>query len=257
MAAGDPVAGPRCLHPRPTSSRCCCTAWSRSRSSRRCTPGCPRRRAATTTPRCCGTTTRACACPQCSSCPPSSSSACWPPTSPPRLFFKNSLEETRSIALVLTGLIWLVIPMAWTYLNDRVFYAHQMTWMTFRLQCVTTSLSTVGALVAPTLDPDLTAFTLSLGQALAYVVSAGVGFSVLRRRHGHLGLRGDGDGLPQARGARAAHRAGPVVGDPRLPARPRRDPRGAGSAHRRARPRGGGGRRAGRHLGRGARPRRP
>ena len=86
------------------------------------------------------------------------------------LFFKNSLEETRAIAVVLAGLIWLVIPMAWTYLNDRVFYAHQMTWMTFRLQCVSTGLATVGALVAATLMPSLTAFTLSIGQSLAYVV---------------------------------------------------------------------------------------
>jgi putative peptidoglycan lipid II flippase len=108
------------------------------------------------------------------------------------LFFKNTLEETRAIAVVLAGLIWLVIPMAWTYLNDRVFYAHQMTWMTFRLQCVSTSLSTVGALVAATMVPSLTAFTLSIGQALAYVVTASVGFTVLRRRHGHLGLRGTG-----------------------------------------------------------------
>jgi putative peptidoglycan lipid II flippase len=108
------------------------------------------------------------------------------------LFFKNSLQETRAIAVVLTGLIWLVIPMAWTYLNDRVFYAHQMTWMTFRLQCVTTSLSTVAALVAATLDPSLTAFALSVGQALAYVVGAGVGFYVLRRQHGNLGLRRTG-----------------------------------------------------------------
>ncbi|HYN68100.1 MAG TPA: lipid II flippase MurJ [Ornithinibacter sp.] len=106
------------------------------------------------------------------------------------LFFKNSLEETRAIAVVLAGLIWLVIPMAWTYLNDRVFYAHQMTWMTFRLQCVSTSLATVGALIAATMAPSLTAFTLSVGQVLAYVVTAGVGFLVLRRRHGHLGLRG-------------------------------------------------------------------
>jgi putative peptidoglycan lipid II flippase len=106
------------------------------------------------------------------------------------LFFKNSLEDTRAIAVVLSGLIWLVIPMAWTYLNDRVFYAHQMTWMTFRLQCVSTSLSTVGALVAATMVPSLTAFTLSIGQALAYVITASVGFTVLRRRHGPLGLRG-------------------------------------------------------------------
>ena len=106
------------------------------------------------------------------------------------LFFKNTLEETRAIAIVLSGLIWLVIPMAWTYLNDRVFYAHQMTWMTFRLQCVATSLSTVGAVVAAQMVPSLTAFTLSIGQALAYVVAAGVGFWVLKRQHGHLGLRG-------------------------------------------------------------------
>ena len=108
------------------------------------------------------------------------------------LFFKNSLEETRAIAVVLAGLVWLVIPMAWTYLNDRVFYAHQMTWMTFRLQCVATGLSTLGALFAATRVPEVTAFALSVGQALAYVVTAVVGFWVLRRRHGHLGLRTTG-----------------------------------------------------------------
>ena len=108
------------------------------------------------------------------------------------LFFKNSLQDTRAIAVVLAGLIWLVIPMAWTYLNDRVFYAHQMTWMTFRLQCVSTGLSTIGALVAATMVPSLTAFTLSVGQAMAYVVTASVGFWVLRRQHGPLGLRSTG-----------------------------------------------------------------
>ena len=66
---------------------------------------------------------------------------------------------------MLAGLIWLAIPMAWTYLNDRVFYAHQMTWMTFRLQCVSTGLSTVGALVAATLAPAVTAFALTIGQS--------------------------------------------------------------------------------------------
>jgi putative peptidoglycan lipid II flippase len=105
-------------------------------------------------------------------------------------FFKNTLEETSAIALVLSGLIWMVIPLAWTYLNDRVFYAHQMTWMTFRLQCVTTGLSTIGALVAATLSPGITAFALSVGQSMAYVVGAAVGFFVLRRQHGNLGLRG-------------------------------------------------------------------
>ncbi|HET9020916.1 MAG TPA: lipid II flippase MurJ [Ornithinibacter sp.] len=105
-------------------------------------------------------------------------------------FFSNSLEETRAIAVVLAGLVWMVIPMAWTYLNDRVFYAHQMTWMSFRLQCVTTGVATVGALLAATLAPQVTAFALGLGQTVAYVVAAAVGFWVLRRQHGHLGLRG-------------------------------------------------------------------
>ena len=105
-------------------------------------------------------------------------------------FAKNTVQETQAIAVVLAGLIWLVIPLAWTYLNDRVFYAQQMTWMTFRLQCVTTGLSTVGALIAATLSPSVTAFALSLGQSIAYVVAAAVGFAVLRRQHGHLGLRG-------------------------------------------------------------------
>ncbi len=122
------------------------------------------------------------------------------------LFFKNSLEETRAIAVVLAGLIWLVIPMAWTYLNDRVFYAHQMTWMTFRLQCVSTGLSTVGALVAATMVPSLTAFTLSVGQALAYVVTASVGFYVLRRQHGHLGLRGTARSTSSSRCPRCSRR---------------------------------------------------
>lgn len=105
-------------------------------------------------------------------------------------FFENPVEETRAIALVLQGLVWMVLPMAWTYLNDRVFYASQMTWMSFRIQCVTTGLSSLGALVAAQLDPSLTAFALSLGQSCAVVVSAGVGFWVLHRMHGHIGLRG-------------------------------------------------------------------
>ena len=79
--------------------------------------------------------------------------------------------------------------MAWTYLNDRVFYAHQMTAMSFRIQCVTSGLATIGALVAATLNPTITAFALCLGQSCAYLASATVGFWVLQRLHGHLELR--------------------------------------------------------------------
>ena len=108
------------------------------------------------------------------------------------LFFNNPLEETRAIAVVLAGLIWLVIPMAWTYLNDRVFYAHQMTWMTFRLQCVSTGLSTVGALVAATMVPEPHRLHPQHRPGDGLRRDRVVGFFVLRRRHGHLGLRGTG-----------------------------------------------------------------
>ena len=104
-------------------------------------------------------------------------------------FFNNALEETRAIAVVLSVIAWMVIPMSWTYLNDRVFYAHEMTWMSFRLQCVTTGVATVGAVVALQLDPAITAMALGAGQVLAFVVSAAVGFWVLRRQLGPLGLR--------------------------------------------------------------------
>ncbi len=107
-------------------------------------------------------------------------------------FFSNTLQETKAIAIVLQGLVWMVLPMAWTYLNDRVFYAHQMTFMSFRIQCVTTGLSSLGALIASRLDPNLTAFALSLGQSCAVVVSSAVGFWVLKRMHGHIGLRSAG-----------------------------------------------------------------
>ena len=104
-------------------------------------------------------------------------------------FFSNSLDQTRAIAVVLSVIAWMAIPMSWTYLNDRVFYAHEMTWMSFRLQCVTTGVATIGAVVALQVEPARTAMVLGAGQVLAFVVSAAVGFWVLRRMIGNLGLR--------------------------------------------------------------------
>ena len=173
------------------------------------------------------------------------------------LFFKNSLDQTRAIAVVLSGLIWLAIPMAWTYLNDRVFYAHQMTWMTFRLQCVSTGLSTVGALFAATAgaEPDGLHAEHRPGPGLrGHRLRRVLGAAPPARPPRPARHRRD---VPQARGAGPPHRAGPVLGHPHLPARLRRDPRFPRFRHR--------GRGAGRgrpdrargHLGRRARARRP
>ncbi|MBD3783195.1 MAG: hypothetical protein IE926_09610 [Micrococcales bacterium] len=105
------------------------------------------------------------------------------------LFFTNTVEQTAQVALVLYGIVWLVIPMGWGFLNDRVLYAQTQTYLTFRIQCVVTSTAALVALLAATLDPRATAFTVGLGQALAYLVGSSIGFVVLRRQHGPLGLR--------------------------------------------------------------------
>ncbi|MBM6403486.1 murein biosynthesis integral membrane protein MurJ [Phycicoccus sp. CSK15P-2] len=107
-------------------------------------------------------------------------------------FFENPLTDTEAIASVLVGLFGGVVPLGWVYLNDRVFYAQQQTFWSFRTQCVVTGLSMTVAAFAATLPPQRTATVLAFGQTFAYVVGAAVGWAVLRRQHGHIGLRGAG-----------------------------------------------------------------
>jgi putative peptidoglycan lipid II flippase len=105
------------------------------------------------------------------------------------LFFGNPLDGTQAVATVLYGLMWLAIPMGWGFLNDRVFYAQTQTYITFRIQAVVTSTATLVTLYAATTRPQVTAVVVSVGQTFAYVVGSLIGFVVLRRQHGPLGLR--------------------------------------------------------------------
>ena len=91
---------------------------------------------------------------------------------------------------MLVGLFGGILPLGWVYLNDRVFYAQQQTFWSFRTQCVVTGISMTGALIASTRPPQQTATVLAFGQTFAYVVGAAVGWTVLRRQHGRIGLRG-------------------------------------------------------------------
>lgn len=106
------------------------------------------------------------------------------------LFFRSPLSETEAIAAVLVGLFGGIVPLGWVYLNDRVFYAQQQTFWSFRTQCIVTGISVSIALVASTLSPGRTATVLAFGQTFAYVVGASVGWAVLRRQHGRIGLHG-------------------------------------------------------------------
>lgn len=105
-------------------------------------------------------------------------------------FFDNPLTDTEAIAAVLVGLFGGIIPLGWVYLNDRVFYAQQQTFWSFRTQFVVTSISITVALGAAQLSPAWTGTVLAFGQTFAYVVGAAVGWAVLRRQHGRIGLRG-------------------------------------------------------------------
>ncbi len=105
------------------------------------------------------------------------------------IFFGNTLAQTAAVTTVLYGVLWLVIPMGWGFLNDRVLYAQTQTYLTFRIQAVVTSTATLVTLLAATVDPGRTAFVVGLGQALAYLVGSSIGFLVLRHQHGPLGLR--------------------------------------------------------------------
>lgn len=104
--------------------------------------------------------------------------------------FESPLTDTEAVAAVLVGLFGGLVPLGWVYLNDRVFYAQQQTFWSFRTQCLVTGISVTVALVASTLRPDRTATVLAFGQTFAYVVGAAVGWAVLRRQHGRIGLRG-------------------------------------------------------------------
>ncbi|HET7762350.1 MAG TPA: lipid II flippase MurJ [Phycicoccus sp.] len=105
------------------------------------------------------------------------------------IFFGNTLAQTAAVATVLYGVLWLVIPMGWGFLNDRVLYAQTQTYLTFRIQVVVTSTATLVTLLAATLDPGRTAVVVGLGQSFAYLVGSVIGFAILRRQHGSLGLR--------------------------------------------------------------------
>lgn len=106
------------------------------------------------------------------------------------LFFRNELPQTNAVAIVAMSLYCGVIPFGWLYLSERFFYAHEDARTPFFIQCVVTTISQVGALIGATLDPRHTAITIGIAQSIAYATGATIGFTLIRRRLGRLGLGG-------------------------------------------------------------------
>ncbi len=105
------------------------------------------------------------------------------------VFFGNSLESTAAVATMLSALLWFVIPFGWAFLNDRVLYAQTQTHLTFRIQVVVTTIASLITLAAAAGPPESTAVVVAGGRTVAYVVGSAIGFAILRRQHGPLGLR--------------------------------------------------------------------
>ncbi len=104
-------------------------------------------------------------------------------------FFANSPDQTQAVATLMPALLVGVIPFGWFYLSERFFYAHEDARTPFLAQLLVTSVATVITLVAATLDPRHTGIVVGAGQSTAYLAGAVLGFALIRRRIGLLGLR--------------------------------------------------------------------
>lgn len=105
-------------------------------------------------------------------------------------FVGNSPDQTNAVASVMIALFVGIVPFGWLHLSERFFYAHSDARTPFLIQCLVTAFATAMALVASQLDVRITGPVLGLGQSLAYVLGAGVGFALIRRRLGPLRLGG-------------------------------------------------------------------
>lgn len=104
------------------------------------------------------------------------------------IFVRNSIPETDAIAHVMTAMLLGIVPYGWLYLIQRVFYAYEDARTPFALQVVVTVLATVANLASFALPPQWVGVGVGVGQTVSNLLAALVGFVLLRRRLGRLGL---------------------------------------------------------------------
>lgn len=100
----------------------------------------------------------------------------------------NSTTQTDAVAVVAMALFLGVIPYGWVYLSERYFYAHENARTPFFVQVVVTSVSVTGALLARSIGPGTAAIVIGVGQSLAYAVGGVLGFTLVRRQVGRIGI---------------------------------------------------------------------
>jgi putative peptidoglycan lipid II flippase len=82
-----------------------------------------------------------------------------------------------------------VIPYGWVYLSERFFYAFEDGRTVFVVQCLVTGTATAVTALASLASPERTAVLVGAGQSAAYAIGGVLGFALIRRRIGPVGLR--------------------------------------------------------------------
>ena len=100
----------------------------------------------------------------------------------------NDRSSTDAVVGVLVAMAVGLLPYSWFYLVQRAYYAHEDGRTPFYLQLVVTVIAVSFTLFAATRAPADSATWVGVGQTLSNLVAAVLGFTLLRRSLGPLGL---------------------------------------------------------------------
>jgi len=100
----------------------------------------------------------------------------------------TSPTETTAIAGVLAAMLLGLLPFGWLYLVNRVYYAYEDARTPFFFQVVVTIIATIFNLIAYAAPVTSTGIWVGVGQTVSNLVGAILGFALLHRRIGRLGL---------------------------------------------------------------------
>jgi putative peptidoglycan lipid II flippase len=106
------------------------------------------------------------------------------------LFSSRDPAEIPATARVLAAMALGVVPFGIDVLNQRFFYAHDDGRTAFWEQVVLTSSATAITLVTLLMRPEHTVAVIGLGIVASNILSSLFGMWFVRRRLGHLGMRG-------------------------------------------------------------------
>ncbi|MGE9808355.1 MULTISPECIES: murein biosynthesis integral membrane protein MurJ [unclassified Janibacter] len=106
------------------------------------------------------------------------------------ILFGNAREQTDTLVPVLIAMFVGLLPFGWYYLVQRVYYAYEDGRTPFLLQIVATTLAVAFTLYGGTRAAVDSAMWVGIGQTVSNLAAALLGFWLLRRKVGPLGVPG-------------------------------------------------------------------